>query len=239
MSAANYVYGAVKEGDAMKTISLVIFDVDGVLLDSLAPHLRICRDLNDEYSLGLSIPGMDEFRRMVAHGIKVSPMEDFFKAVGFTEDQAKKADEYYKVNFMKRYAPKPFVGVDQMLAKLGATGQTLGIVTSNVRANVDDALGSSMRHFNADCIFTKEGGQSPSKPEALKLCAEKLGVDPGRCLYVGDQPNDWKAARAAHVQFLGVTYGWGITGEATDFPTVNDVGELAEYLISSIQGHKP
>lgn len=214
----------------MKSILAVIFDVDGVLLDSLAPHLHICLDLNARYDLGLSIPNEDEFRQMVASGIKVSPMEDFFRAVGFSKEKAEEADSYYKAHFMKNYAPKPFAGVEQMLATLCKAGLTLGIVTSNVRANIDDALGSSMSYFNDDCIFTKENDQSPSKAEALKLCARKLEVDMNQILYVGDQPNDWKAARESGARFLGVTYGWGIAGENGDYPIIQDVSSIVEYV---------
>ena len=37
----------------MGEIKLVLFDVDGVLLDSLVPHLRICQDKSREYQLNL------------------------------------------------------------------------------------------------------------------------------------------------------------------------------------------
>src|SRR5256885_16808128 len=52
----------------------VFFDVDGVLLDSLPQHLAICRDKASEYGLPIEIPDVPAFRRMVAAGIKVSPM---------------------------------------------------------------------------------------------------------------------------------------------------------------------
>ncbi|MGZ5267125.1 MAG: hypothetical protein ACXWCC_10055, partial [Caldimonas sp.] len=52
----------------------VFFDVDGVLLDSLPQHLAICSDKAREYGLRLSIPDVQGFRRLVAAGVKVSPM---------------------------------------------------------------------------------------------------------------------------------------------------------------------
>ena len=61
----------------------VFFDVDGVLLDSLPMHLQICRDLNQEYGLGLHIPGPEEFKTLSRSGIPLSPMKLFFMAVGF------------------------------------------------------------------------------------------------------------------------------------------------------------
>lgn len=36
----------------------------------------------------------------------------------------------------------------------------------------------------------------------------KMQADPSQAIYVGDQPADCHAARAAGVNFLGVAYGW-------------------------------
>ncbi len=34
----------------------IVFDVDGVLIDSLAPHVRFCHDMNERFKLGLKLP---------------------------------------------------------------------------------------------------------------------------------------------------------------------------------------
>ncbi|MGH7844569.1 MAG: HAD family hydrolase [Candidatus Binatia bacterium] len=216
----------------MKNLSSVIFDVDGVLLDSLKPHLQICQDKNLEYGLGLTIPSPDDFRKMVRQGIRVSPMKFFFEAMGFPSDYAEKAFAQYKAIFMRDYAPKPFPRVDEMLSKLASAGLKLGIATSNVRANVDAALGPGMRFFHPDCILTKDDDASESKADALVLAAKKLHVESRETIYVGDQPADWSAARTARTQFLGVTYGWGISEEDTEFPVVSHVMGIAEYILS-------
>src|SRR5262245_42148264 len=207
----------------MKNLSSVIFDVDGVLLDSLKPHLQISQDKNLEYGLGLTIPPPDDFRKMVRQGIRVSPMKFFFMAVGFPSEYAEKAFAQYKSIFMRDYAPKPFPHVDEMLCKLTSAGLKLGIATSNVRANIDAALGPSMRLFHPDCILTKDDDASESKADALLLAAKKFHADPGETIYIGDQRADWSAAKTARTQFLGVTYGWGISEKDTEFPVVSQV----------------
>src|SRR5216684_8368777 len=117
----------------MEKLSAVIFDVDGVLLDSLGPHLQICADKNVEYGLGLSIPTPLAFKKMVRAGVKISPMKFFFQAVGFPSHYADLATAQYNDTFMRDYAPKPFPHVGDMLSKLTTSGLRLGIVTSNVR----------------------------------------------------------------------------------------------------------
>lgn len=215
----------------MKKLSSVIFDVDGVLLDSLTPHLQICKDKSQEYGLGLSIPSADKFRKMVRQGTKISPMNEFFKAVGFQSKYAELAFIQYKDTFMQNYSPKPFPQTGEMLLKLKSAGLRLGIVTSNVRANVDGALGLYMRFFDPDCIFTSEAMMNNSKTDALIAVASKLNINIIEVIYVGDQPSDWIAAKEAHANFLGVTYGWGISEEDNDFPKVNTVMGVAEYIL--------
>lgn len=216
----------------MKKLSSVIFDVDGVLLDSLTPHLQICEDKNLEYGLGLSIPAADNFKKMVRQGVKISPMKFFFQAVGFPSEYADLAFAQYKESFMRDYAPKPFPQIGEMLSKLTSAGLRLGIVTSNVRPNVDTALGPNIRFFHPACIFTEDNTVSDSKTDALLSAAKRLNVDIIETIYVGDQLADWMAAKEARANFLGVTYGWGISEEDKEFPVVNNVMGIAEHILN-------
>jgi len=214
----------------MSSLRLVLFDVDGVLLDSLTPHLRICEDKSREYGLGLKIPSASQFKEMVRMGIRISPMNYFFLAVGFPEDLAAKAYLEYQRIFMDAYAPAPFPSVHWMLKSLHDAGFQMGIVTSNFRANVVKALGSSIEFFHPDCIYSKDSIPGASKAEAIASAMAKLKVSPKETIFVGDQPADWEAAKSAGVNFLGVTYGWGISAEDKEFPTVGEVSEIYRYI---------
>ena len=102
----------------MKQLTAVLFDADGVLLDSLTPHLKICQDKSDEYGLGLEIPEPPEFKEMVRRGIRISPMKHFFLAVGFPEEFAEPANRQYQAIFMQAYKPVPFSCVHATLSAL-------------------------------------------------------------------------------------------------------------------------
>src|SRR5271156_5345174 len=132
----------------LNALRAVFFDVDGVLIDSLPQHLQICRDKAKEFGLRLEITNVNEFRELVRRGIKVSPMRYFFLAVGFPGDLAKRAGADYEKEFMQRYRPRAFAGVDKMLDTLRRARLDLGLVTSNPRANVAPALGSAMEYFD-------------------------------------------------------------------------------------------
>jgi phosphoglycolate phosphatase-like HAD superfamily hydrolase len=213
----------------MNTLRAVLFDVDGVLLDSLGAHLRMCEDKNREYGLGLTIPTPLEFRGIVRSGTRISPMKYFFIAVGFPEGFAIKADIQYQAVFMKAYRPAPYPGVHRVLGLLNECGLQMGIVTSNVQANVLEALDGTVDFFRRDCIFTKDNFCA-SKSEAIVSAISKLRIAPQEIVYVGDQPADREAAKAAGVGFLGAAYGWGISATDTESPIVENVQQMYSYI---------
>src|SRR5580704_15258114 len=136
----------------MKVIRAVCFDVDGVLLDSLGAHLKVCEDKSREYGLNLRIPGPDEFRELVRHGSKASPMNLMFETIGFSHEQANKAFKEYTATFARDYQTPPCPGVEAMLSALAEAGLQLGIVSANVKPNIDHGLGADLRFFNPNCM---------------------------------------------------------------------------------------
>jgi phosphoglycolate phosphatase-like HAD superfamily hydrolase len=215
-----------------RPIQAVFFDVDGVLIDSLPQHLQICRDKANEFGLQLKIPTVEMFRYAISRGTKVSPMRDFFLAVGFPENYAERAVADYERDFMERYRPTVFEGVDQMLRMLRTAGLKLGLVTSNTRKNVVPALTDSMRYFDESCLFFFDEGSVPhSKSRCLTEGSRLLGFEPSSCVYVGDQPADAAAAKEAGFNFLGVTYGWGILKDESRFETVDNIVDIPDKLL--------
>jgi len=211
-----------------------MFDVDGVLVDSLERHLQYCREKSREYGLGLEIPDAATLKgRVVREGLAVSPMERFFQAVGFPDDLAERANGDYRREFMSKHRPPPFEGVDRMLASLAEKGLHLGLVTSNTLANVRPSLAGAMRHFDPRCLFARDDSSSPEKPEALARALLILGIAPASLIYVGDQLPDFRAATEAGVGFLGVTYGWGIDRTNAAFPAVDSVPEIASSILAA------
>jgi phosphoglycolate phosphatase-like HAD superfamily hydrolase len=192
-------------------LKAVFFDVDGVLVDSLPQHLQICRDKAAEFRLNLRIPSIDEFRQLVNRGTKVSPMRCFFLAVGFPEHLADRAVADYEREFMQRYRPMAFPGIQEMLVTLGSAGLKLGLITSNVRANVVPALGEAIKYFEEEWLFFFDRYSQPkSKAWCLAEGARLFGLQRQTSVFVGDQPADADAAREAGVHFLAVTYGWSV-----------------------------
>jgi phosphoglycolate phosphatase-like HAD superfamily hydrolase/predicted Rossmann-fold nucleotide-binding protein len=210
-------------------LKAVFFDVDGVLLDSLSPHLKFCRDKASEHKLSIQIPDEQQFRLMLASGFKGSPMAEFLRTAGFPDELIGPIVDDYQKNFAARYPSKKFDGVDQMLEALYGTGVPLGLVTSNVSQNVIPALGKAMAYFQDNLVFFKDRG-GDKKATALAKGASNLQVAPETCAFVGDQQSDADAAYDAGLRFLGVTCGWGILGTEGRFKTVNSAAQIAQGI---------
>ena len=213
------------------SLAAVFFDVDGVLIDLLPQHLQICRDKAIEFGLNLNIPTVEEMRRIISRGTKVSPMSEFFRAVGFPGEHIRRAVDDYEREFMQRYRPRAFAGVDETLAALHKARLKLGLVTSNTRSNVIPALAHVIRYFEEACLFFYDRYPEP-RPKSWYLAegARVLGLAPSQCVYIGDQPADADAAQAAGFQFLGVKYGWGIEWRSGQLEFVGSVRDIPDRL---------
>jgi N-acetyl-D-muramate 6-phosphate phosphatase len=217
-------------------LSVVFFDVDGVLLDSLPQHLRYCALKAREYRFDLRLPDIDQLRDAIGRGLVVSPMLRFFLAVGFPVKLAERGVADYEREFARRCPPRPFPGVEPLLRRLRDAGLVLGLVTSNTRANVEPALGAAIGAFDSRAMFFHEpavpAGESRDKRSSLLEGARRLGVPAASCVYVGDQPGDVAAAAAAGVRFLGVRYGWGLVHPDPALVVVDTVPAIADALLA-------
>jgi phosphoglycolate phosphatase len=211
----------------------IFFDIDGVLVDSLEPHLQICRDKSREFGLHLDIPNAHALRKMVMNGVVISPMKQLFLAVGFPEPFADRATRDYEQEFSRRYAPRPFPGVDRALTTLAKSlpGLTLGFVTSNTLSIVHDSLGELAGFFSDDYQFAFDHPAGLNKAQALEIGAKRARLDPQSVLFVGDQPTDRAAAKTAGTQFLGVSFGWGFSGDEPDLQLARSVDDLTSRLL--------
>ena len=213
-------------------IKAVFFDVDGVILNSLPQHLKICADLAEEYQLGISIPSVEAFRRLIDSGTPISPMRRFFQAVGFPDNRLDEAVSYYQAHFAEHYTAPLFDGIHQAVTQLNSAGVSLGFVTANVQANIDSAFGDLLTLFPPSTRFYfNPDAPTLGKPDQLIAGATALGVEPEYCLYVGDQPADAQAADKAGFDFLAVRYGWGFLSPDSTRQSVDAPGQVAEFIL--------
>ncbi len=206
---------------------IILFDFDGPLVDSLRKHIEFCLRMAIKYRLRQQLPhhsNLANWRKLVDF-----PMEKFLANIGFPAAMAKLIhDDEYLAEFGNQRTPPPFYpGVPEMIGRLKAEGNHLGIVSLNNRVNILSALGPMADCF--DVILSAD--EFTTKPPALNLACALMGVNPERAIYVGDAPHDYDAARIIKMPFVGVKYGWIIDGTETEFNSAGSPEEL-EWMLA-------
>ena len=99
-------------------------------------------------------------------------------------------------------------GMEEALERLHAEGRRLGIVTAKRRATVELAFAAlPLGHLFDAVVGGDETERHKPDPQPLLLAAERLGADPADIAYVGDSPFDVRAAKAAGMHAIAVTWG--------------------------------
>ena len=182
----------------------VIFDMDGVLLDS-EPY--ICEAA---------------CRMFAERGLQVQP-EDFLPFVGAGENRfvggvAEKYGHPVDIEEVKartyaiyldiiRGRLEPLPGVLAFIDKCRAMNKKLALATSADRIKADGNLreiGLPAETFEA-VVTGEDVVHKKPDPEIFLSAAEKLSLDPARCLVVEDAVNGVQAAKAAGSRCLALT----------------------------------
>ncbi|MFX0544842.1 HAD family hydrolase [Roseovarius sp. S1116L3] len=128
---------------------------------------------------------------------------------------------------------QPAVPLVPFLTDLAARGLKVGLVTNDTDHGARTHLGTAgvLDHF--DFVAGYDSGHG-AKPEAGPLLAFALqsGLDPARCVMVGDSTHDLRAGRAAGMWTLGVLTGIADRDELTPLSdaVLPDIGHIPVWL---------
>lgn len=185
---------------------VALFDLDGTLLDSAPDMLATVNAMRAER--GRSPIALDALRPHVSKGARA------MLAAAFA-DVAVETRESWVPEFLAVYQRElgrhgaPFDGIEAMLGALEAAGSRWGIVTNKPEYLARLLL--PLLGWESRCAVLIGGDTlTARKPDPLPLtvAAERLGVAPSACVYVGDDERDIVAARAAGMPSVVALWGY-------------------------------
>lgn len=204
------------------TAPLLVFDLDGTLVDTAADLIRSLNDvLVDE---GLGGVKIDDAGALIGAGAKAM-IERGFRLNG-REASAADLERLYPV-FIEHYGAnltvesRVYPGVVAALDRFALAGWRFAVCTNkpeglSVRLMTD--LGLADR-FAAICGGDTFPVRKPDARHVLGTIA-RAGGDPALSLLVGDSANDVAAARNAGIPVVAVSYGYTDEPVATHAPDV-------------------
>lgn len=192
-------------------LEAVLFDLDGVLIDSYRVWFQLLNAAAAELGYPSISPGL--FRECWGQGSRLD-RERFFPRHTLAE-----IERYYHDHFLHHVeALEVAPGVPELFEALRARSLGSAVITNTPRALASRLVRRAQA--SPDVVV---GGDEVEKakpaPDMVWLACERLGVAPARALVVGDSRHDREAAHAAGARFAGL----GTAGEL-------ELASLAELL---------
>ncbi len=190
---------------------LVMFDLDGTLMDSV-PDLAAAVD-KMLMLLGREPAGIERVRDWVGNGSRVLVRRALAGQLDHDGVSDELADEALAL-FMQAYAgghelTAVYPGVRECLDWLREREVKLAIITNKPAQFIEPLLEEKgLAGYFQWLVGGDTLPQQKPDPAALFWVMDKAGVAPGESLFVGDSRNDVRAAKAAAVPCVALTYGY-------------------------------
>lgn len=187
---------------------LVVFDLDGTLLDTIA-DLAAATNFALA-SLGYPTHDIDEIRGYVGNGIG-KLLERALPRNSRNSDTLEKIRHVFVSYYDEHNADlsKPYPGVCDMLERLQTEGLMLAVASNKYQAATEKLVARYFPDIRFIAIFGQRTGV-PVKPDPQIVfdIVSQAGVSLEEVVYVGDSGVDMHTARHAGVDAIGVAWGF-------------------------------
>jgi len=180
----------------------VIFDADGVLVDSFAAHAESWQRLAEECGEGMT---PEQFAATFGQTSR-EIIRRFWSPEGLTDERIRALDErkeaIYREFIAGQFPVMP--GAMELIDDLQRGGFLIGVGTSGPPEN----LSLMLRELHGEnwCRAAVSGAdvkRGKPDPEVFLLCAQRLGVPPQQCAVIEDAAPGIAAAKAAGMLAIG------------------------------------
>ena len=180
----------------------VIFDMDGVLIDSYEAHFeswkRLAAETQRQYSREEFVKGFGRTTREV--------LQEQWTHVELSEERLKKLgdrkEEIFREQICNDFPAMP--GCRELIEELKQHGFSLAIGSSGPPDNVNLIVNQLDIGKTIDVLVTgADVTAGKPNPQVFLLAAEMLNIEPSRCVVVEDAPVGIEAARNAGMKCVG------------------------------------
>ncbi|HET9598646.1 MAG TPA: HAD family hydrolase [Anaeromyxobacteraceae bacterium] len=183
----------------------VLFDIDGTLIDSVDLHAQAWQEALARFGKEVEYQAI---RSQIGKG------GDQLLPVFLSEEERERfgeeLEEHRASLYQRRYLPlaRPFPEARELLARLKQSGVLVGLASSCRRTELGYYLRMVGGAKLVDAATTSDDAdRSKPFPDVFEACLDRLGLEPGEAVAVGDSPFDAEAAGRAGVATVGVLCG--------------------------------
>jgi len=178
-------------------MAAIIFDFDGTIADSVDVFIDIARKISGD-STKIEAEELRSLRGLIRFGQRINaPYWRLPLALAKVRSMVEKHIREIE----------PFEGMTAVIEKLHADGHELFIVSTNSVPTINKFL----KLNGLDSYFSDVYGSRQlvkSKVRSLKTLLRQEKLTSADCIFVGDEPRDYEAAKAAGMPWVAVTWGF-------------------------------
>jgi phosphoglycolate phosphatase len=205
-------------------MQLVLFDLDGTLIDSeVGITTSMAHALRE---VGAEVPAPEVLRRWIGPPLRTS----FPSVLGDDEGLVDLAVTHYLERFRQTgwREHSVYPGIAELVAGLAQRGARLAVVTSKIIEQARRIVDHLPFGHHFDAVYGPGPETRTSEKAALVATAvSDLGAHAGRITMIGDRRFDIEGARANAVRSIGVLWGFGTREELQAAGADSIVGSVA------------
>ena len=181
----------------------VIFDVDGVLIDSYAAHFESWQRLGREVGFQMTEQQFVQTFGRTSREVICEILPRFATSAERISELDDRKEELYREIISQDFPAMD--GAGGLIDALAAAGFRLAVGSSGPPPNVQLVLEHLQRREKFRGVVTGvDVTRGKPDPQVFLLAAERLGLPPARCVVVEDAPAGVAAAKAAGAKCLGL-----------------------------------
>jgi pyrophosphatase PpaX len=207
---------------------VVLFDLDGTVVDSGGIILASMRHATREV-LGRDFGDAELMQAVGGPGLEA-------QMAVFAPERVDELVRVYRAHNEPLHDElEACPGMEDVLRQLHEQGHRLGVVTAKRRSTVELAFARvPIAHLFETVVGGDETQKHKPDPEPLLLAAERMNARPEETAYVGDSPFDIRAAKAAGMHAIAVTWGRIHDRERLEREEPDAIVDTAEELLEHL-----
>ena len=186
----------------MRTLKAIIFDMDGVIIDSEPQHGRAALKVLHKYGADADMSYHEQFIGSSTANMAQKVISDFSLSLSPEELLAELNQAKREIHKEEGYPSLP--GICELIPKLAANGWKLAIASSSNPAEINAVVSSlGIRKYFDQLVSSSNVAHPKPAPDTFQLALKKLGVSAEEAIVVEDSSYGVEAAIAAGIACVG------------------------------------
>ena len=189
-------------------MKLIVFDLDGTLLNSLEDLADSANNVLEQH--GFPTHPVDAYRYFVGDGVRklierILPQEE--RTDARIEQCRQEFVAYYKVHMEDKTSV--YKGITELLTELKKRRLKVAVATNKVHIAVKPLMEKYFPGIQFDSMIgQREGVPVKPAPQIMYDILKETGCEPSETLHVGDTATDMQLAHNAGITPVGVLWGY-------------------------------